>query len=194
MYSISYNFKIVPCFYVFTLLPFQGVNVTFLFHIPRAPLRLPWAMRFIGLSARAQPLHPRTISVEPLILKSFLFDYNLRQLAVNERQCFLRGLLYQVIFSCHQSLYETPRKSSHTIWCERSHQMVWALVSYGVSAHIKWCEMTWNGLDGTLQALEGGYIVKQKWFERISSPHMIRICLGVLCTRGFYINSYCRHV
>ena len=31
------------CFYVFTLLPFQGVDIIFLFHIPRVPLRLPWA-------------------------------------------------------------------------------------------------------------------------------------------------------
>ena len=31
-------------------------------------------------------------------------------------------------------------------------------------------------------------IVKQKWFEKISSPHIIRICLGVLRTLGFYIN------
>ena len=30
-------------FYVFTLLPFQGVDMVFLFHIPRVPLRLPWA-------------------------------------------------------------------------------------------------------------------------------------------------------
>ena len=30
------------CFYVFTLLPFQGVDIIFLFHIPRVPLRLPW--------------------------------------------------------------------------------------------------------------------------------------------------------
>ena len=40
------------CFYVFTLLPFQGVDIIFLFHIPRVPLRLPWARRSIGLSAR----------------------------------------------------------------------------------------------------------------------------------------------
>ena len=40
------------CFYVFTLLPFQGVDIIFLFHIPRASLRLPWAKRSIGLSAR----------------------------------------------------------------------------------------------------------------------------------------------
>ena len=46
------NFFKVPCFYVFTLLPFQGVDVIFLFHIPRVPLRLPWATRSIGLSAR----------------------------------------------------------------------------------------------------------------------------------------------
>ena len=50
----------------------------------------------------------------------------------------------------------TPRKSSHTIWCERSHQMVWALVSNGVSAHIIWCEMIWKGAWWDLQALEGG--------------------------------------
>ena len=31
-------------------------------------------------------------------------------------------------------------------------------------------------------------IVKQKWFEKISSPHIIRICLSVLRTLGFYIN------
>ena len=31
-------------------------------------------------------------------------------------------------------------------------------------------------------------IVKQKWFEKISSPHIIRICLGVLRTLFFYIN------
>ena len=149
MYSISYNFKIVPCFYVFTLLPFQGVNVTFLFHIPRAPLRLPCAMCFIGLSARAQPLHPRTISVEPLILKSFLFDYNLRQLAVNERQCFLRGLWYQVflavtkVFTKRRESHLTPFDvSAHIKWCERSCQMVWALTSYGV----RWLG---KGLDGT---------------------------------------------
>ena len=30
--------------------------------------------------------------------------------------------------------------------------------------------------------------VKQKWFEKISSPHIIRIYLGVLRTLGFYIN------
>ena len=46
------NFLEVPCFYVFTLLPFQGVDIIFLFHIPRVPLRLPWARRSIGLSAR----------------------------------------------------------------------------------------------------------------------------------------------
>ena len=47
-------------------------------------------------------------------------------------------------WSCEQrSLYESLGKLSHTIWCERSHHMVWALVSNGVSAHIKWCEMTW---------------------------------------------------
>ena len=40
------------CFYVFTLLPFQGVDIIFLFHIPRVPLRLPWATRSFGLSAR----------------------------------------------------------------------------------------------------------------------------------------------
>ena len=40
------------CFYVFTLLPFQGVDIIFLFHIPRVPLRLPWARRSFGLSAR----------------------------------------------------------------------------------------------------------------------------------------------
>ena len=38
--------------HVFTLLPFQGVDIIFLFHIPRVPLRLPWAGRSIGLSAR----------------------------------------------------------------------------------------------------------------------------------------------
>ena len=38
--------------HVFTLLPFQGVDIIFLFHIPRVPLRLPWARRSIGLSAR----------------------------------------------------------------------------------------------------------------------------------------------
>ena len=32
-------------------------------------------------------------------------------------------------------------------------------------------------------------IVKQKWFEKISSPHIIRIRLGVLRTLGFYVNS-----
>ena len=32
------------------------------------------------------------------------------------------------------------------------------------------------------------FIVKQKWFEKISSPHIIWICLGVLRTLGFYIN------
>ena len=31
-------------------------------------------------------------------------------------------------------------------------------------------------------------IVKQKWFEKFPSPHIIRICLGVLRTLGFYIN------
>ena len=31
-------------------------------------------------------------------------------------------------------------------------------------------------------------IVKQKWFEKISSPQIIRIYLGVLRTLGFYIN------
>ena len=31
------------CFYVFTLLPFQGVDIMFLFRIPRVSLRLPWA-------------------------------------------------------------------------------------------------------------------------------------------------------
>ena len=46
------NFLEVPCFYVFTLLPFQGVDIIFLFHIPRVPLRLPWARRSFGLSAR----------------------------------------------------------------------------------------------------------------------------------------------
>ena len=38
--------------HAFTLLPFQGVDIIFLFHIPRVPLRLPWATRSIGLSAR----------------------------------------------------------------------------------------------------------------------------------------------
>ena len=33
-------------------------------------------------------------------------------------------------------------------------------------------------------------IVKQKWFEKISSPHIIRICLGVLRTLGLYINFH----
>ena len=32
------------------------------------------------------------------------------------------------------------------------------------------------------------FIVKQKWFEKIPSPYIIRICLGVLRTLGFYIN------
>ena len=32
------------------------------------------------------------------------------------------------------------------------------------------------------------FIVKQKWFEKILSPHIIWICLGVLRTLGFYIN------
>ena len=31
-------------------------------------------------------------------------------------------------------------------------------------------------------------IVKQKWFEKISSPHIIRIGLGVLRTPVSYIN------
>ena len=31
-------------------------------------------------------------------------------------------------------------------------------------------------------------LVKQKWFGKISSPHIIRICLGVLRTLFFYIN------
>ena len=101
------------CFYAFAL---SGRECdVFVSHTQGAASLALSAKCFIGLSARAQPLHPQTISVEPLILKSFLFDYNLRQLAVNERQCFLRGLWYQVIFSCHQSLYGTPRKSSHTI-------------------------------------------------------------------------------
>ena len=39
---------------------------------------------------------------------------------------------------------------------------------------------------GVLRTL--GFIVKQKWFEKFSSPHIIRICLGVLRTLGFYIN------
>ncbi len=34
------------------------------------------------------------------------------------------------------------------------------------------------------------FIVKQKWFEKISSPHIIRICLGVLRTLGLYINLH----
>ena len=33
-------------------------------------------------------------------------------------------------------------------------------------------------------------IVKQKWFEKISSPFIIRICVGVLRTLGFYINFH----
>ena len=41
-----------PVLLCFTLLPFQGVHIIFLFHIPRVPLRLPWAKRSIGLSAR----------------------------------------------------------------------------------------------------------------------------------------------
>ena len=45
-------FKLFSKCHVFTLLPFQGVDVIFLFHIPRVPLRLPWARRSIGLSAR----------------------------------------------------------------------------------------------------------------------------------------------
>ena len=72
-------------------------------------------------------------------------------------------------FSC-QSLYETPRKSSHTIWCERSHQMVWALVSNGVSARIKWCErshhMVWDDL-------------KEAWWDFIVSrniPKFFQLC------------------
>ena len=36
------------CFYVFTLLPFQGVDIIFLFHIPRVPLRLPWLRAPLG--------------------------------------------------------------------------------------------------------------------------------------------------
>ena len=39
---------------------------------------------------------------------------------------------------------------------------------------------------GVLRTL--GFIVKQKWFEKFSSPHIIRIYLGVLRTLGFYIN------
>ena len=45
-------FKLFSKCHVFTLLPFQGVDIIFLFHIPRVPLRLPWARRSIGLSAR----------------------------------------------------------------------------------------------------------------------------------------------
>ena len=33
-------------------------------------------------------------------------------------------------------------------------------------------------------------IVKQKWFEKISSPHIIRIYLGVLRTLGLYMNFH----
>ena len=33
-------------------------------------------------------------------------------------------------------------------------------------------------------------IVKQNRFEKFSIPHIIRICLGVLRTLGFYINFH----
>ena len=50
--SVRRFFKLFSKCNVFTLLPFQGVDIIFLFHIPRVPLRLPWARRSIGLSAR----------------------------------------------------------------------------------------------------------------------------------------------
>ena len=73
------NFLEVPCFYVFTLFPFQGVDILFLSHIPRVPLRLPWAY---GV---------RHVLTWILALRA-VFNVNVRQLAVNERQCFLCGL------------------------------------------------------------------------------------------------------
>ena len=52
--SVRRFFKLFSKCHVFTLLPFQGVDIIFLFHIPRVPLRLPWARRSIGLSARQE--------------------------------------------------------------------------------------------------------------------------------------------
>ena len=52
------------CFYVFTLLPFQGVDIIFLFHIPRATLRLPWARRYFGLSARLCQVRKQPVLVK----------------------------------------------------------------------------------------------------------------------------------
>ena len=37
-------------------------------------------------------------------------------------------------------------KSSHTIWCERSHHLIRALTPYDVSDHIIWCEITFLGI------------------------------------------------
>ena len=57
--SVRCFFKLFSKCHVFTLLPFQGVDIIFLFHIPRVPLRLPWARRSIGLSARLGYRPPR---------------------------------------------------------------------------------------------------------------------------------------
>ena len=57
--SVHCFFKLFSKCHVFTLLPFQGVDIIFLFHIPRVPLRLPWARRSIGLSARLGYRPPR---------------------------------------------------------------------------------------------------------------------------------------
>ena len=39
-------------------------------------------------------------------------------------KCSTENPVLGILPDSNKSLYETPRKSSHTIWCERSHQMV----------------------------------------------------------------------
>ena len=53
-------------------------------------------------------------------------------------------------------------KSSHTIWCERSHHLIRALTPYDVSAHIIWCEMTFSAFRKDFWQLKNNLVQNAK--------------------------------
>ena len=72
--SVRHFFKLFSKCHVFTLLPFQGVDIIFLFHIPRVPLRLP-----LRAPLGFQPAYG---AVCPGLAKERLFEENSKRAGV----------------------------------------------------------------------------------------------------------------
>ena len=79
---------------------------------------------------------------------------------------FLSSLIYAPIY-IHLPALASPikplSKSSHTIWCERSHHLIRALTPFDVSPHIKWCEMTFSAFRKDFQ-----WQLKITWYKMLN--------------------------